>query len=265
MTIHLLSDALISKIAAGEVIERPASIVKELVENALDAKASSISIELENAGKTLISVTDDGSGMNKEDLRLACTRHATSKISSFDDLYALETMGFRGEALASIASVSEITIITRQETQVSGNLIHYAFGNFVEEKPHPSNVGTSVIVKDLFKKVPARLKFLKDDAVELRNIMTHITRLSLVHPNIAFSVNHNGKLLFSTQKTILQNTIATVLGTTIARDMLEVKTPEVKGYISRPSLTRQDRTQQYIFLNKRPIDDKIIGDAIYDA
>ncbi|MFA6089560.1 MAG: DNA mismatch repair endonuclease MutL [Candidatus Woesearchaeota archaeon] len=265
MAIKILDDALITKIAAGEVIERPASIVKELIENSIDAGATQISIELENSGKKFIKITDNGSGMTKEDVKLACVRHATSKISSLKDLFEIRTMGFRGEALASVSAVSETSIVTKTKNDVAGYLINYSFGNEVEQKTSASNVGTTITVKNLFSKLPVRLKFLKDDNVELRYIMSIITKIALVNENISFSVKNNNETLLNTQGNGLKNAITEILGVNIIRDMISVNDEFVSGFISKPELSRADKSNQFIYINKRPIENKVIADAIYDA
>jgi DNA mismatch repair protein MutL len=265
MAIKLLDDALITKIAAGEVIERPASVIKELVENSIDAGATQIVIELKNAGKKLITIKDNGCGMSHEDAKLACVRHATSKISKLKDLFEIQTMGFRGEALASVSAVSDLTIITKTKDTTTGYFVHYHFGPLVEERIFASNTGTTITIKDLFLKLPARLKYLKEETVELRYIMSIMTKISLINYNIAFTVKNDDEILLSTNGDSFTNTVSSVLGTQISRDMIFVNEQNVTGYISKPNLTRSDKSNQFIYVNNRPIENKTISDAIHDA
>lgn len=265
MAIKLLDNELITKIAAGEVIERPASIIKELLENSIDAKASKIDIELEQSGLKLLKISDNGIGMSEEDAKMACIRHATSKIANLKDLFEIRTMGFRGEALASVASVSTMTLITKTKDDTSGYLIKHDFGTKLEEKVSASNTGTTIIVEDLFKKIPVRLKFLDNPTKELKYIVDIATKIALINNNISIMIKNNGKVIFHSQNSDHKNTIATVLGTNTAKNLMELKDDVVTGFISKPALTRGDRSNQFIFLNHRPIENKAISDAIYDA
>ena len=190
--IHLLPDSVANQIAAGEVIQRPASVIKELVENSVDAGATTIHVVVVDAGRTMIQVIDDGKGMSETDARLAFERHATSKISQADDLFALHTMGFRGEALASIAAVSHVELQTRREVDEVGTCIRIAGSKVVSQEPVSCPVGSNFKIENLFFNVPARRKFLKSNATELSNILTAFERIVLVYPDIHFTLHHNG-------------------------------------------------------------------------
>jgi len=241
--IKILSPELINQIAAGEVIERPASAIKELVENAIDAKASHITIDVLNAGKKLIQVIDDGVGMSEEEIGLALERHATSKISSVDDLFNITSLGFRGEALPSINSISNLKI----EKNRSGN-------------------GLSVIVKDLFYNVPARLKFLKKDSTEIGQIVDLTSRLILSNPEISFKLSIDSKLvLHSSGNGKLLDAILSVYGVEITKNLVEVNTENIKGYISRPSISRVDRSYESFFVNGRYVKNFLLGKAVEEA
>ena len=195
--IQLLPDAVANQIAAGEVIQRPASVVKELMENAVDAKASTIHVVLKDAGKTLIQVIDDGYGMSETDARLAFERHATSKIRKAEDLFSVESMGFRGEALPSIASIAHLEVKTRMPDQELGTYLEIRGSDVVKQEPMQCPAGTNITVKNLFYNVPARRKFLKKDSTELRHIINQFQRIVLAHPDIAFSLTHNDNPLYN--------------------------------------------------------------------
>ena len=186
--INLLPEELINKIAAGEVIERPASVVKELIENSLDANATFIQIEIKDYGKELIKITDNGEGMDKEDLRLSIIPHATSKLKELNDLFSIQTLGFRGEALASIATISNLTITSTQKGKIGGYKLEVEGGAIMGLEPTAAEPGTIIEIKDLFFNTPARKKFLKTDSIELRHIIDIVTHYSLIHPNISFQL-----------------------------------------------------------------------------
>ena len=190
--IKLLSDELINKIAAGEVVERPSSVVKEFIENSLDAKATTIRIDVEQSGKKLIRVTDNGEGMSKEDAKNAIMRHATSKIRDAQDLYSINTLGFRGEALASISAVSRFRLITKQPTNVAGYLMQCDGGIVISNGEIGAEIGTCIEVRDLFFNTPVRQKFMRTDAVELRHIAEVVSRYALLHPNISWTLCISG-------------------------------------------------------------------------
>ena len=268
MSIKVLDEALINKIAAGEVIERPASIVKELVENSLDSGATQITIEIKNSGKELIKVKDNGSGMNKNDLKLSVIRHATSKLKSELDLFNINTLGFRGEALASIAAVAKLSI-TSNQGEVEGSRINVEGGTVLSFYETASDKGTMVEVQDLFYNVPARLKFLKTDSVEFSHILDVVTRYSLINPRVAIKLTHNGKVVLNAPSTDFLNNVVNVYGKELAKEMFEIDYSEgdlkVNGLISKPTYVRNDKNQQVIYINSRAIQNKTINQALYDA
>lgn len=256
--IHELDTVLADQIAAGEVIERPASIVKELVENALDAHSQRVDIIVENAGLDSIRVIDDGDGIASDDVQLAFQRHATSKIASRKDLFKVQTMGFRGEALPSIASVADVKMVTAQAGQDAGTQIHIRGGKTLEEKPAAARQGTDVRVTDLFFNTPARLKYLKSPQTELTRITDIINRLALANPAVAFSFTHNGKEIFrSAGNDNLQQVIAAIYGIKAGRKMLPIAGQDddftVSGFVSLPELTRASRQYITITINHRYI------------
>ena len=256
--IHELNSVLADQIAAGEVIERPASIVKELVENSLDANSKRVDIIVENAGLDSIRVIDDGIGIAKDDVPLAFRRHATSKISSRKDLFRVQTMGFRGEALPSIASVADVELTTAQEGRDAGTMIHLRGGETLTNKPAPARRGTDVRVTDLFYNTPARLKYLKSPHTELARITDIINRLALANPGVAFSFTHNGKEIFrSAGNGNLQQVVAAIYGIQAGRKMLPISGEDddfkVTGYVSLPELTRASRQYITITINHRYI------------
>ena len=250
--IIVLNDNLVSKIAAGEVVERPASVVKELVENSLDAGAKRIEIEVHNGGKSLIRVTDDGSGMSSEEAKLSLERHATSKIKDIDDLFNIHTLGFRGEALPSIASISRLELITNNRVQGAGYRVQVEGGKMVEGKEFGCPKGTSIIVKDLFFNTPARLKYLKSDATESSHIINVVSKFILSHPDTAFKLTSNGKEIFSSQGSgKLDEAVAEVWGEASLRDLVPIEGNSVKGFISKPAAVKINREYQVFFVNKR--------------
>ncbi|MDI6855412.1 MAG: DNA mismatch repair endonuclease MutL [Candidatus Thermoplasmatota archaeon] len=268
--IKILDSETISKIAAGEVIERPASVVKELVENALDAGASKIYIEVEDAGLKKILVRDDGCGMSREDAKLAFERHSTSKLEKIEDLEKLETLGFRGEALPSIASVSFTEMVTKTQECEVGTYIAVEYGKPKETKDIGSPVGTTVTVKNLFYNVPVRRKFLKSRRIELSHIIDVVTRYALIHYHKTFKlVSNNEELLFSPSSKSMLETITAIYGKEYGRALIplsyKTETIAISGYISKPSLTRATPSHQSIYVNRRYITSRIVSDAIKDA
>lgn len=256
--IHELTDVLADQIAAGEVIERPASIVKELVENSLDADSKRIDIIVENSGLDSIRVIDDGSGIAADDVEIAFKRHATSKIATRRDLFKVQTMGFRGEALPSIASVADVTLTTATSGSTTGSLIHIHGGKLVDVKPGPARQGTDVVVRELFFNTPARLKYLKSPQTELARITDIVNRLALANPQVAFSLTHNNKELFRTAgNNNLQQVIAAIYGIQVGQKMLpfagEDDDFKVTGFVSLPELTRASRQYITITINHRYI------------
>ena len=269
-TIHVLDETTINQIAAGEVVERPASVIKELVENAIDAGATSIEVEIAEGGIEYMRITDNGFGMSEVDARLAVLRHATSKIRSADDLYDIASLGFRGEAIASIASVSKFTLRTRQETDTMGTRIYIEGGHMVDCDPCGTSVGTSIEVKDLFYNTPARRKFLKSTRTEANKIQDMIGKLALSHTHIAF------KCIVDTRVTIMTpgnhkmvDTIAALYGFKVSEDVFpiayEAEGIYVEGVVSKPTVLKSSRQWQTTIVNQRVIADKAIYKAIDTA
>lgn len=253
--IQLLPDSVANQIAAGEVIQRPASVIKELVENSIDAGATHIKIILRDAGKTLIQVVDDGCGMSDTDARLAFERHATSKIRQASDLFELHTMGFRGEALPSIAAVAQIDLRTMRADSQIGTRLELAASKFISQTPEACTPGSNLSVKNLFFNFPARRKFLKKDAVELGHITREFERLALVNPSVEFELYHNDVNLYQLLPGTLRQRIAGLFGKSIDKQLIpvETETPLVKinGFISLPEHARKRNAQQFFFVNGR--------------
>ena len=253
--ISLLPDSVANQIAAGEVIQRPASVVKELVENAVDAGAKTIHVIIVDAGRTSIQVIDDGRGMSETDARLAFERHATSKIRKADDLFALHTMGFRGEALASIAAVAQVELLTRMADDEIGTRIQIAASKVVSQEPAAAPVGSSFKVDNLFYNVPARRKFLKSNATELSNILQAFERIVLVYPDIHFILHHNGAELQNLKPASLRQRITDVYGRQYSQDLLpvEVQTTlcNITGFVGKPETARKKSGHDFFFVNGR--------------
>lgn len=253
--IKLLPDSVANQIAAGEVIQRPSSVVKELVENSVDAGADRIQIILKDAGRTLIQVVDNGCGMTPTDARLAFERHATSKITHATDLFSLHTMGFRGEALASICAVSQVELLTMPRGEVLGTKICINASEFESQEPASAAPGSSLSVKNLFYNIPARRKFLKKDSVEMSNIIHEFERLSLVNPEVEFELVSDGKLLHKLMKGPLKQRIGELFGKTVERQLIpvNVKTSmvSVDGFVGLPENARRRNALQYLFVNGR--------------
>lgn len=269
-TILPLSESLIMKIAAGEVIERPVFAVKELLENAIDAKAESITITLEDSGLKKIVITDTGIGMSREDLEESVKPHTTSKLQDEDGLLMIHTMGFRGEALASIAAVSNVTIKTRRKEDISGSLITVDAGEFQSLEPIGVPPGTTVTVSNLFYPVPARKKFLKSKATEYRLILELVSQYSLAFPQIRFTLIHNGKLVFDFPKTTdSTQRIRDVLGESVFSHMIPLEFSDtylsVSGFITTPQMTTKSTQKQSLFINNRLISDRLISLTLKDA
>lgn len=272
MPIRLLPPELTAKIAAGEVIERPASVVKELLENALDAGARSIAVEIEAAGTRRIRVTDDGRGIPAAEISLALERHATSKLAQAEDLEHITTLGFRGEALASIASVARVTLASRSADEAIGAQIHVEGGRAGAVKPLGAAQGTTVIVEDLFFAVPARLKFLKSELTERRQIELVVSRYALAYPRVRFALDVGGRPMLRTSGSgDHREALASVFGLDEARQMLELQPPpsasdiSVSGFASPPSLTRSNRKEIILFVNGRWIQDAALSAAVVQA
>ena len=253
--ISLLPDSVANQIAAGEVIQRPASVVKELVENAVDAGAITIHVIIVDAGRTSIQVIDDGKGMSETDARLSFERHATSKIRKADDLFALRTMGFRGEALASIAAVAQVELLTRMADDEIGTRIQIAASKVVTQEPAAAPVGSSFKVDNLFYNVPARRKFLKSNATELSNILQAFERIVLVYPEIHFILHHNGAELQNLKPASLRQRITDVYGRQYSQDLLpvEVQTTlcNITGFVGKPETARKKSGHDFFFVNGR--------------
>ncbi len=268
--IHILDESTINQIAAGEVIERPAMVVKELLENAIDAGAEKIEIHLANGGRQKIQVIDDGEGMDREDALLALERHATSKIRVLDDLYQSSFLGFRGEALPSIAAVSRLTLQTARTPGVPGTRIVVEGGKIISCEEVGAPKGTSVTVENLFYNTPARLKFLKSIPAELTQIKETVTSIALGYPEIAFRLGHQGSELLSTMKgSSLEDRIKQVFNAENYRQLLPVAGSygplRIEGYAGRPPIARANRMQQYFFLNRRVFRSRLIASAAEKA
>lgn len=267
--IHLLPDSVANQIAAGEVIQRPASVIKELVENAVDASAGHIDVVIEDAGKTSIQVVDDGKGMSETDARLSFERHATSKIREAGDLFALRTMGFRGEALASIAAVAQVELRTRRPEDELGTCVNIAGSDFLGQEPVSCPSGSNFQVKNLFFNVPARRKFLKSNQTELSNILQEFERVALVHENISFSLSHNGTVLMNLPKSTLRQRIAGIFGRKLNEQLLavEVETSLVRlsGFVGKPESARKKGAHQYFFVNGRYMRHPYFHKAVMEA
>ncbi len=265
-----LPEVLANQIAAGEVIERPASVVKELVENSIDAGSSQITIEIEESGLKKIQVTDNGEGISQEDVALSLHRHATSKIKSQADLFRIRTLGFRGEAIPSIASISHFTVKTATADEHYGTLLVAKGGEIERQEPISTPVGTKITVENLFYNTPARLKYMKSLQSELAHIVDVVNRLSLAHPEIAFTLINDGRQMTTTSGTgDLRQAIAGIYGLNTAKKMIEISNAdldfEVSGYISLPELTRANRNYITILINGRYIKNFLLNRAILDG
>ncbi len=253
--IQLLPDSVANQIAAGEVIQRPASVIKELVENAIDAEAHHIDIIVVDAGRTSIQVVDDGKGMSDTDARLSFERHATSKIRRAEDLFNLHTMGFRGEALASIAAVAQVTLKTRMSDEDLGTQLTIAGSKFQGQEPVACPVGSNFVVENLFFNVPARRKFLKSNATELNNIVQAFERMALVYPDIAFTFHSNGSEMYNLKAGNLRRRIVDIFGKRINQDLLavdlETSVCGLHGFVGKPESARKKGVHQYFFVNGR--------------
>ncbi len=253
--IRFLPDSIANQIAAGEVIQRPASVVKELVENAVDAEADTIRINIKDAGRTLIQVIDNGKGMSETDARMAFERHATSKIRNAEDLFSLNTMGFRGEALASIVAVAQVELKTRQEPDETGTLLQISASQIEKQETIATNPGCIFSVKNLFFNIPARRKFLKSNETEFRNILTEFERIVLVNPPIAFSLTHNDTEVYNLPASILRQRIVNVFGKNLNQHLLPVSVNtslvNISGFIGSPESSRKRNAEQFFFVNGR--------------
>lgn len=267
--IHLLPDHIANQIAAGEVIQRPASVVKELVENAVDAGASNIQVNIKDAGKTLIQVIDDGRGMSETDARMAFERHATSKISTAEDLFSLHTMGFRGEALASIAAVAHIELRTRARGTELGTCLSIAGSKLESIEPEVCNEGSIFSVKNLFFNVPARRKFLKSNETEFRNIINEFERIALVNPQVGMSLYHNDTEIFNLPESGLRQRIINVYGKNLNQKLLSLDAQSsmvtISGFVGRPDSAKKRGALQFFFVNGRYMKHPYFHKAIMQA
>ncbi|MDR0825233.1 MAG: DNA mismatch repair endonuclease MutL [Prevotella sp.] len=267
--IHLLPDSIANQIAAGEVIQRPASVVKELVENAIDAGADSVQLIIKDAGRTLVQVIDNGKGMSATDARMAFERHATSKIKSADDLFALHTMGFRGEALPSIAAIAQVELKTRKEGEELGTLLQIAGSKVEKQEPVACPEGSNFSVKNIFYNVPARRKFLKSNDTERRNILIELERIVLVNPSIEFSFIDNDIEVLKYPACGLRQRIVNVIGKNFNQQLIsiDIDTSLVKitGFVGKPDSARKTRAQQFFFVNGRYMRHPYFNKAVLSA
>jgi len=267
--IKLLPDSVANQIAAGEVIQRPASVVKELIENAIDAGATQIDLIVKDAGRTFITVIDNGCGMSETDARLCFERHATSKITCADDLFAIKTMGFRGEALASIAAVAQVELTTRRKEDEVGTKIRIEGSKVIEQLPKPASVGTNFTIKNLFFNVPARRNFLKSNEAELRHINEEFFRITIMNPEIGFTFVSNDKELFHLYPGTLKQRIVGLFGKDYDSKLLPVnqitESVTIDGFIVKPEFSKKTRGEQYFFVNRRFIKHAYLHHAVENA
>jgi DNA mismatch repair protein MutL len=267
--IQLLPDAIANQIAAGEVVQRPASAVKELMENSIDAGAGNIKLIIKEAGKTLLQVIDDGQGMSETDARMSLERHATSKIRKAEDLFTLHTMGFRGEALASIAAVAQVEMKTRPGDEELGTLLVVEGSDIKKQEPVACEKGTNICVKNLFFNIPARRNFLKSNPVELKHIIDEFQRLALAHSDIAFSMLQGDELVYDLPPGKLSQRIINLFGKTYQEQLAvcqeETSLVRVTGYVGKPDFARKTRGEQFLFVNKRFIRSNYLHHAVMNA
>lgn len=267
--IQLLPDHVANQIAAGEVVQRPASVVKELLENAIDAKATSITLVIKDAGKTLVQVTDDGSGMSLTDARLSFERHATSKIKTADDLFNLHTKGFRGEALASIAAIAHVELKTKTEDIEVGTHLTIEGSKVISQDPAVVPKGTTIAVKNLFYNIPARRNFLKSNTVETRHIIDEFHRVALAHPSVAFNMLHNGSDVFNLPSSNSRQRIVNIFGSKTNEKLVPVQEEteilKVNGFVLKPEYGKKSRGEQFFFVNDRFIKSPYLHHAVASA
>jgi DNA mismatch repair protein MutL len=267
--IQLLPDNIANQIAAGEVIQRPASAVKELLENAVDAGADEIRLIISDAGKALVQVIDNGKGMSEMDARMAFERHATSKIRNIDDLFRIKTMGFRGEALASIAAVAQVELKSKRDADETGTYIEIENSIVKLQQPVAFNTGTSIAMKNLFFNVPARRNFLKSNAAELRHIIDEFIRVAMAFPEIFFSLNSNGQEVFHLEKGTLKQRIVQILGNSYNAKLVSVQEQtdylNILGFVGKPETAKKTRGDQYLFVNNRFIKSAYLNHAVLNA
>ncbi len=267
--IQLLPDHVANQIAAGEVVQRPASVVKELLENAIDAKATSITLIIKDAGKTLVQVTDNGMGMSVTDARLSFERHATSKIKSAEDLFNLHTKGFRGEALASIAAIAHVELKTKTEDSEIGTHLTIEGSKVISQDPAVVPKGTTISVKNLFYNIPARRNFLKSNTVENRHIIDEFHRVALAHPNVAFQMLHNGSDVFNLPSSNSRQRIVNIFGTKTNEKLVpvneETEILKIEGFVLKPEFGKKSRGEQFFFVNDRFIKSPYLHHAVASA
>jgi len=267
--IKILPTEVSNKIAAGEVVQRPASVVKELLENSIDAESTKIKLIVKDSGKTLIQIVDNGIGMTKNDMKMSFMKHATSKITNIDDVFSITSMGFRGEALASISSISNVEMISKKKGADKTNLISIKGDNIVIEENVFSEEGTSIKVMNLFYNVPARRNFLKSDFVELRHIIDSFNRIALSYPNIEFNLIHNDEELFYLKKSNLRKRISSIFGRKIDENLIplneKTSLAKISGFILKPKISKKSRSNQNLFVNRRYIKSKFLNHSINNA
>jgi DNA mismatch repair protein MutL len=267
--IHLLPDSVANQIAAGEVVQRPASAVKELLENAIDSGASSVQLIIKDAGRTLLQIIDNGCGMSVSDARMSFERHATSKIKETNDLFTIHTLGFRGEALASITSVAQVELKTRRLEDELGTIIFVEGAQFKTQEPCACESGTSIAVKNLFFNIPARRNFLKSNTIEFSKILDEFNRVALIYPEIAFSFFNNGKPVYQFPKSSLKQRIVNLFGSLYNERLLPVEQESglvtITGFVVKPEYSRKTKGEQFLFVNKRFIKHAYFNHAIEDA
>ena len=267
--IQLLPDHVANQIAAGEVVQRPASVVKELLENAIDAGARSIKLLLKDAGKTLIQVLDDGKGMSPTDARMSFERHATSKIKKAEDLFNLCTKGFRGEALASIAAIAHVELKTKQENEELGTSIKIEGSKVISQDFISTSKGTSIAVKNLFYNIPARRNFLKSNTVETRHIIDEFQRVALAHPTISFLMHHNNNEVYHLKSSNLRKRIVSVFGTKMNEKLVPINEQtdivSIEGFVAKPEFSKRKRGEQFFFVNDRFIKSSYLNHAVVNA
>jgi len=267
--IKILPTEVLNKIAAGEVVQRPASVVKELMENSIDAKSTKIKLIVRDSGKTLIQVVDNGEGMSKNDMKMSFMKHATSKITKIEDIFSITSMGFRGEALASISSISNIEMISKKKDADKTNIISLEGDKVTLEKTVFSEQGTSIKVRNLFYNVPARRNFLKSDFVELRHIIDSFNRIALSYPDIEFNLIHNDEELFYLKKSNLRKRISSIFGRKIDENLIPLneKTSLVKitGFTLKPQFSKKSKNNQFLFVNNRYIKSQFLNHSINNA
>ncbi len=267
--INLLPENIANQIAAGEVIQRPASAVKELLENAVDAGATEIQLFVNDAGKALVQVIDNGRGMSETDARMSFERHATSKIKNIDDLFHIKTMGFRGEALASIAGVAQVELKSKKPGETVGTFIEIENSVVKRQEPVATNEGTNISMKNLFFNVPARRNFLKSNASELRHIVDEFIRVAMAFPSLFFSLTSNGQEVFHLEKGSLKQRIIQILGNSYSAKLVSVKEEtdymNIYGFVGKPETAKKTRGDQYFFVNNRFIKSAYLNHAVMNA